>query len=290
MHAQIRAFIRRWIVQPFTETFYSFGTAISWSALSSIGNSRLARLTIIMPFVGYLIIFNSTLSEYFSTILPVSLGQDDDGILTFLYSRNLYFLYFGLLLFGAGVAIFNIFAPSQIRRFPEIGSYIAAMNAIKTPNLIIGSFEGIIGIYFSNLHGEERSPMFDAKRIGFPLDVSGDLHRFIERIFLAAEFSDEQFEPAIDRFGSRFWTGSGYLMTDEVLDIAYSGRRVDRILHTALLDQAVAHPTDVFYLEHRALEYRLATVRIIVFLFYAIGAGLLVFPSVLTSIMILKFW
>lgn len=148
LRANIRAFISRWVAQPASEKFYSFGTAISWSALSSIGNSRLARLTIIMPFVGYLIVFNSTLSEYFSTILPADLGQDADGLLTFLYSRNLYFLYFGLLLFGAGVALFNIVAPSQIRRFPATESYIAAMNAIKTPNLIIGSFESIIVCIF----------------------------------------------------------------------------------------------------------------------------------------------
>lgn len=132
--------------------------------------------------------------------------------------------------------------------------------------------------------------MFDARRIAFPSDVSGDLHRFVERLFLATEFSDEEYEPASDRLGSRFWTGSGYLMTDEVLDVAYSGRRVERIMHRALLDEAVAHPTDVFYLEHRALEYRQATARIIVFLFYAMGSALLVFPSILTSFMILKFW
>lgn len=242
-----------------------------------------------MPFVGYLIIFNSTLSEYFSTILPVEL-EHETGLWSHLYSRNLYFLYFGLLLFGGGVALFNVFSPRQIRQFPAAQSYIAAMDTIKTPNLVIGSFENIIRLYFDSLHGEERSPMFDARRIGFPSDVSSDLHRFVKRLFLSTEFSDEDFEPAEDRLGSRFWTGSGYLMTDEILEVAYSGRRVDRILHQALLDQAVAHPTDVFYLEHRALEYHRGAARIIVFLFYATGSALLVFPSIITSILILKVW
>ncbi|QXT38742.1 hypothetical protein [Gymnodinialimonas ceratoperidinii] len=290
MSARVREFFRRWIIQAVSDQFYSFGTAISWSALSSIGNSRIARLTIIMPFVGYLIVFNSTLSDYFSTILPADLAHESGDLWTFLYSRNLYFLYFGLLLFGGGVALFNVVAPSQIRRFPAAESYIAAMDTIRTPNLVIGSFENTIGMYFASLHGEERSSMFVARRIGFPSDVSGDLHRFVERLFLATEFSDEDFEPAEDRLGSRFWTGSGYLMTDEVLDVAYSGRRADRILHVALLDEAVAHPTDVFYLEHRALEYHRSAARIIVFLFYAMGSALLVFPSILTSILILKFW
>lgn len=243
-----------------------------------------------MPFVGYLIVFNSTLSGYFSTVLPGTFAQEPGDIWTFLYSRNLYFLYFGLLIFGGGVALFNVVAPSQIRRFPAVESYIAAMDAIKTPNLIVGSFENIIAMYFASLHGEERSPMFDSRRIGFPSDVSGDLHGFIESLFLATEFSDEDFEPADDRLGSRFWTGSGYLMTDKVLDVAYSGRRVERVLHRALLDEAIARPTDVFYLEHRALDYRYPAARIIIFMFYAIGSILLIFPSILTSIIILKFW
>lgn len=199
-------------------------------------------------------------------------------------------LYFGLLLFGGGVALFNVFAPSQIRRFPTAENYIAAMDTIRTPNLVIASFENTIRMYFSGLHGEERSPMFDAQRIGFPSDVSDDLHRFVARLFLVTEYSDEEIEPTDGRLGSRFWTGSGYLMTDEVLDVAYSGRLVDRILHRSLLDEAVSHPTDVFYLEHRALEYHRSAARIIVFLFYAMGSALLVFPSILTSILILKFW
>ena len=243
-----------------------------------------------MPFVGYLIIFNTTLSDYFSTILPAALGRDAADLWTFLYSRNLYFLYFGLLLFGSGVALFNVAAPPQIRRFPAVESYITAMDTMKTPNLVIGSFENVIGMFFSNLHGEEKSPMFGGRRIGFPEDVSGDLHRFVERLFLATELSHEDFEPADDRLGSSFWTGSGHLMTDEILDVAYSGRRVDRILHQALLDEAVARPTDVFYLEHRALDYSRSPTRIIVFLFYATGSVLLVLPSILTSIVILKFW
>lgn len=201
LRGRVGALIGRWIGRPATDQFYRFGTAISWSALSSIGNSRLARLTIIMPFVGYLLVFNSTLSGYFSTILPIEDTTEISDIWAFLYSRNLYFLYFGLLLFGSGVALFNVAAPPQIRRFPAIENYIAAMESIRTPNLVIGSFENIIGMYFSGLHGEERSPMFDSQKISFPSEVSGDLHRFIERIFLATEFSDEGIEPAEDRLG-----------------------------------------------------------------------------------------
>ncbi len=282
--------IRRWLIQPFAEHFYTFGTAISWSALSSIGNSRIAQLTIIMPFVGYLIVFNSTLSGYFSTILPGAFVQEPGDIWSFLYSRNLYFLYFGLLIFGGGVALFNVVAPPQIRRFPAVENYIAAMEAIKTPNLIVGSFESITTMYFASLHGEERSPMFDSRRIGFPTDVSGNLHRFIETLFLATKFSDENLEPAGDGLGGSFWTGSGYLMTDEVLDVAYSGRRAERVLHKALLNEAVARPKDVFYLEHRALDYRYPAARIIISMFYAIGSILLIFPSIVTSIIILEFW
>lgn len=282
--------IHNWIIIPCSELLYRFGIAIGWSSLSSIGNSRLAQLTIVMPFVGYLIVFNISIADFITTIIPEALSQQADDFWTSLYSRKLYFLYFGLLLFGSGVALFNIAAPSQIRRFPVVERYIAAMNGIKTPNLVIGSFENIIGRYFANLRGEEQSPMFEAKRIAFPDDLNSELHRFIEQIFLATEFSDEEYAPAEDRLGSCFWTGSGYLMTDKVLDVAYSGRRVERVLQTALLEEAVKRPTDVFYLEHRALDHCRASLRMLVFILYALGSTLLIFPSILTSIIVLKYW
>lgn len=272
------------------DAFYSFGTSISWSSLSSIGNSALARLTIIMPFVGYLLVFNSTISDFLSTVLPKEGDVEVNSIWVSLYSQNLYFLYFGLLFFGSGVALFNVAAPSQIRRFPAVESYIGAMESIKTPNLIIGSFENVIAMYFRGLQGEERSPMVISRRVGFPSMVSGDLHRFIERIFLRTEFAGEVGPYDEDGFVSTFQTGSGYLMTDEILETAYSGRRMDRILHQALLDQAVEQPTDVFYLEHRALDFCRSEMRFLVFVFFAFGSALLILPSLFTSAVIFEAW
>ncbi|MEO9649862.1 MAG: hypothetical protein ABJG04_07640 [Roseobacter sp.] len=243
-----------------------------------------------MPFVGYLIVFNTTLSDYFSTILPAALGNETADFWTFLYSRNLYFLYFGLLFFGSGVALFNVAAPPQIRRFPVVESYISAMGTIKTPSLVIVSFEKVIEMYFDNLHGEERSPLFSSTRIGFPYDVNADLHRFVESLYLAIDLSQEDSELAGSLFEESFRSGSGYILTDEILETAYSGNRVVKILQKQLLDESVAHPNDVFYLEHRALDYTQGLTRIAVFLFYATGSVLLVLPSIVTSIVILKLW
>ncbi len=236
-----------------------------------------------MPVVGYIIVFNSTLSGHLSTILPADLTRETDDVWIFLYSRNLYFLYFGLLLFGSGVALFNITAPPQVRRFPAVENYIAAMDAMKSRNLVIGSFNNVVNIFFSSLEGEERSPFFDARKFSYPSDLSTSLHGFVEQTWQA-------FVKKYPSQTGAFTTGSGYLKSDEILELAYFGGRAHRILQKQLLDQAVSHPTDVFYLEHRTLEYRRGLARVLVFLLYTIGSILLVIPSIFTSIVILKYW
>lgn len=288
----MKRFLLNWLIRPIEIFIYKFGTAINWSALSSIGNSRVARLTILMPVIGYLIIFNSTIAEFLSTSLPAraeTIVVADTW--TYLYSKNLFFLYFGLLIFGVGVALYNIAVPRQIRKYPSVEDYILAMEGIETRNLVTGSFDNVIGMYFRNLKGEERSSMFTHINVGFPGDVSGDLHRLIEEMFLEVDAEVWDGPPTKeDRLGSRFWTGSGNLMTDEVIEVMYSGRRVDRGLLHALYAEAAKRAKDVFYIEHRGLEFSTPKVRFLVFLFYSSGLALTVLPSVLTSAMILKHW
>lgn len=242
-----------------------------------------------MPFVGYLIIFNTTLAELFATILPSALTTESEtqGLLSLLYSRNLYFLYFGLLLFGSGVAIFNAAAPSQIRRFPALEDYIASMESIKTPSLVGVSFEDVIGIYFAGPKEDRRIQ----RRMDFPRDLNGALHRFIHEVctkFIESKpmysFSDQ------NELFSQFRSGSGNLLTDEILEVAYSGRTVDKVIRQVLLDEAIELSKDVFYLEHRALEYSRSFLRFMVSFFYCVGLVLLVVPTLVTSAMILTFW
>lgn len=271
--------------------FHRLGTAINWSALSSIGNSKIARLTILMPIIGYLLIFNSTILGY----LEVSLSDGDMPVsndwLTYLYSKNMKFLYFGLLVFGLGVALYNIVVPIQIKKYPSVEDYISAMEKIKTKNLVISSFDGIIAMHQRSVIPKRQvSDVFVNERIDFPGTVRADLHRLIEEMFLEINPEDWGESESGEQEGSRFWTGSGYLMTDDIIEFMYSGRRVDRPLMHMMYETVDSKSKDVFYIEHKALEYSGTVSRFITFMLYGCGLVLTAIPTILTSLIIIKGW
>jgi hypothetical protein len=95
----------------------------SWDRLRTVGNSKLVKLTIMMPFVGYLIIFNQHVvsalhlaSSYFSEHVETSLFGSVSG--EFLDSR-LRLLYFGLFLTGLGSSLFALFCPLKIKQYTD---------------------------------------------------------------------------------------------------------------------------------------------------------------------------
>ncbi|MGT2443059.1 hypothetical protein ACU4I5_10770 [Ensifer adhaerens] len=183
----MNGFLTRWILCPWQVTVYKFVKSINWSALANLGNSRVSQLTILMPVVGYLVIFNSTLTEWLGTKLPNQVISAPPDFWDAMFDRNLLLLYFGLLIFGLGVGLYNAVVPSQIKRFPSIEDYITAMEGIGTRNLAIGSFDNVVRMYFENVQGEDGIPMFSSQNASFPGDVSGDFHRLIAEMFNALE-------------------------------------------------------------------------------------------------------
>jgi hypothetical protein len=86
----------------------------SWDRLRIIGNSKLIKLTTIMPLIGYLIVFNH------HVVSALHLENSLFGSITeeFLILR-LRLLYFGLFLTGVGSALFTIFCPSKIKQYTD---------------------------------------------------------------------------------------------------------------------------------------------------------------------------
>lgn len=262
--------------------------SLNWSSLSRIGNSRVSKLTILMPVIGYLVLFNTELTQILSITIPNFSEEQVSGFWGGLYERNLVFLYFGLLFFGAGVGLYTVFAPAQIRDFPEIQNYIATMESIRTRNLVIERFEKVIGFYLVNLRGEEKSPFFENQNLSFPTHVRTYLFRLVNECFSECCRNDATDETEID--AEDFRTGSGYIKTDEIIETIYSGNRVSEIFRDEILSGIVGRPKDVFHLEHLALEYYKPWVRVLVAVFYGVGLLLLLIPTIATSALILENW
>jgi hypothetical protein len=89
-----------------------------WSRLRLVGNSIPARATIIIPFVGYLIIFNERLISY-STLSTEIFGQSAT------VSTRLLAIYFELCFVAFASSLFSCFCPMQVKRYRAAEEYIA---------------------------------------------------------------------------------------------------------------------------------------------------------------------
>jgi hypothetical protein len=101
---------------------------VGWARLREIGNSPAVKLTIVIPFVGYLIIFNESLLHYLDLSrelfghhgnLP---GSEQAHV-----SWRLLLLYFGLCFIAAGAALYGWYCPDEIKSYRLPSDYVAAV-------------------------------------------------------------------------------------------------------------------------------------------------------------------
>jgi hypothetical protein len=103
-----------------------------WSTLRVIGNSMLVRATVVMPFIGYLILFNSHVVDALRPAFELFPGcADGNCTQSFMWSR-LFFLYFGLMFLGVGAFIYQLRCDPNIKRFDTSELFTASVSAVVT--------------------------------------------------------------------------------------------------------------------------------------------------------------
>jgi hypothetical protein len=101
---------------------------VHWTNLRPVGNSVIVKLTILIPAIGYLIVFNDKLVGYVDLIREVA-GLDESSGLS--VPPRLFQIYFGLCFVAVASAIYSLACPSIIKRYPSaIDLGAATMNAV----------------------------------------------------------------------------------------------------------------------------------------------------------------
>ncbi|MGJ8671162.1 MAG: hypothetical protein ACSHXK_16885, partial [Oceanococcus sp.] len=103
-----------------------------WHQLARIGRSRVVGLTILMPFFGYMIIFNDYFIQWLSissSYLPPSLferGASGDLLPADLdvAKSRLFAIYYGLTFLGVGTVCYSIACPELIKVHPSRHEYV----------------------------------------------------------------------------------------------------------------------------------------------------------------------
>ena len=146
----------------------------SWSTLRSIGSSSLVRLSALFPFVGYFILFNDEVTRFLQAhgLEKPLIGV---GLLDNLWSKKLYFLYFGLMLSGFGSIMYQWWCPPEVKKHLDWKDYIATEG--ETPSYTylreLGTRVGIKYIPANDSSGSDGSDImqrwYEKQDVTFPV-------------------------------------------------------------------------------------------------------------------------
>lgn len=92
----------------------------AWSSLRLVGSTMAVRATILIPFIGYWILFNEHFLGYTRIVISPNAS---DPTPYFTNIQRLYFSYFGLSILGVASFLFQLKCPEVVKRFRGIQDF-----------------------------------------------------------------------------------------------------------------------------------------------------------------------
>lgn len=97
---------------------------LPWSSLKTAMSSKFARLTFIVPVIGWLLVYNDNLANLIEYRWGISIF---DGI-----GWKLYIFYLGLFAIAASSIVYAVFCPQEIKRFDNEVDFVKTARLIFT--------------------------------------------------------------------------------------------------------------------------------------------------------------
>ncbi|EJB04820.1 hypothetical protein Rleg9DRAFT_3679 [Rhizobium leguminosarum bv. trifolii WSM597] len=98
----------------------------TWTSLGAIGRSPVSKLSILMPFIGYLILLQDKVIGLMGPFASTGVALEPK------LSIGFYLLYFGLFIFGSASFLFHIACPVIMKRFYSAEEYVERMQTLIT--------------------------------------------------------------------------------------------------------------------------------------------------------------
>jgi hypothetical protein len=135
-----------------------------WSAFNTISNSLAARCTILIPLIGYLIIFNESVVKYLNLVSELGGSTERTGLVV---SPRLLLIYFGLCAIAVGVMLYSRFCPNGVKYYGSSNAYVGGVQG-SIKRLALDEVEAALK------NSEEYRPYFH--------DVSERFHRPLQTV------------------------------------------------------------------------------------------------------------
>lgn len=268
---------------------------IPWSAIRRIGQSRLLTLTIVVPFLGSLLLFNQSVVDVL-TLSPelvhrwfhLSANETADAARKLTLSR-LYYVYFGLTLLGVGSALFVLFCPLEIKNYSAPIEYQAAEDPhVSKPKMTL--ILPFVALQYSQWMGDEvyrDDTMAFVRAMGLPREFDVFFTAVISELYLKVR------EDTLEEIRDNLEGDNGHPYEDarhrpdpsKIAHVIHSGARIQWGFVDSLEEEATNHfRNDVLMLHYMALDHTKPYLRLIIAAFYGLGFGLLLIPTVQTFI------
>lgn len=263
-----------------------FNEMIRWSRLSRFGKSNLAKLTIVTPFLGFLIFLNTGLEDY------VSLGPDNltDTWLSYWADRRIELLYLGLSLLGAATGLFSLLAPDTVKNSKQYSDYIQFKEDTKTANAVTGSLEVSLDDCYARHFGDGDSFHDIPTTWEFPEKLKDSIYRLTISTFEKSEgiFLDEMDsnQPMPEEPDVSYYMYNGLPNIDPIFDCVVHRRRLEFGMWKSFFSVAPEFSIDVFRLEYLRKDYSTPGLRCFVFVMFVIGSLLALFPTFVSISMV----
>jgi hypothetical protein len=130
-----------------------------WDSLRALGSNRLVQLTVILPIIGYVILFSSELREYFVLTVDRDVRLGIDGNIQPVFWR-LYFLYFGFCFLALGSLIFSWKCPSEVKSHGAGFVYVEREGPVITDGRLQHIRDYLVRAYFEATYGTRAARRF----------------------------------------------------------------------------------------------------------------------------------
>lgn len=269
--------------------------SIPWSSIRRIGQSRLLALTVIVPFLGSIILFNQNVVEALTLSpqivqrwfhLPIDEQEQQKAVAHSLTLSRLYYAYFGLSFLGLASAFFALFCPIVIKDHSSVTAYQSdeAPYASKPKFRIVIREIARESCFWDWVSEEEQPFWFSAplwlRRVGHPRDFYVLFHAVMLEVY--SEWCRRNPENDLD--AEVFEDRLGHPDTSKLAYAIAFPNRMRGIFADELADVAFDAGTrnDVLALSYMALDHGRPIYRLLAVSFYAVGFTLLLVPTIQT--------
>jgi hypothetical protein len=118
-----------------------------WAGLRGLGESALAKATMVMPVVGYLLILNRAFLHWLDPSLPAT-GTSAAPPLMYTAAWRLVFIYYGLTFTGVATAMYALLCPKMVKKYADAIDYALGQQELYGS---VSKWNDLIGTLFEAL-------------------------------------------------------------------------------------------------------------------------------------------